>query len=103
MRERGSPRKGAVRQDAASPASLLPPSDRETIGFGATVTVRDESATARVYAIVADADANIPAGKVGLGSPLAQALLGARVGEVVVWKRPAGEALLEIESIAYDD
>ncbi len=101
MREKGSPRK-AVRQDAASPAELLPPSDRATVGFGATVTLRDETAAERRYTIVADAEANIPAGKVGLGSPLAQALLGARAGDVVVWKRPAGEALLEIETIAYD-
>ncbi len=66
------------------------------------MVVRDETTAARTYTIVADAAANIPAGKVGLGSPLAQALLGARVGDVVVWKRPAGEALLEIESIRYD-
>lgn len=101
MRERGAPGKHA-RQDAASPASLLPPSDLETIGFGATVVVRDDTTGTRTYTIVADAEANIPAGKVGLGSPLAQALLGARAGEVVVWKRPAGEALLEVESIRYD-
>ncbi len=101
MRERGSPRK-AVRSDPASPASLLPPSDRATVGFGATVAVRDEAAAAHRYTIVADAQTNVPAGKIGLGSPLAQALLGARAGDVVIWKRPAGEALLEIESIAYD-
>ena len=101
MREKGSPRK-AVRKDAASPSSLLPPSDRATAGFGATVTVRDDKAVVRRYTIVADAQADIKAGLVGLGSPLAQALLGARRGDVVVWKRPAGEALLEIESIAYD-
>ena len=103
MRERGSPRKGGERSDAASPASLLPPSDRATVGFGATVAVLDDKSVARTYTIVADAQSDIPNGKIGLGSPLAQALLGARAGDVVVWKRPAGEALLQVESVVYAD
>ena len=35
-------------------------------------------------------------------SPLAEALLGARVGERVVWRRPAGDLELTVTGIAYD-
>jgi len=34
-------------------------------------------------------------------SPLAKALNGAKVGEVVAWKRPAGDQELEVLSLAY--
>jgi len=33
---------------------------------------------------------------------LAQALLGARVGDEVNWKRPAGELSIEVVTIDYD-
>ncbi|MES2540413.1 MAG: GreA/GreB family elongation factor, partial [Pseudomonadota bacterium] len=36
-------------------------------------------------------------------SPLARALLGAQVGDVVTWKRPAGPMDLEVIKIAHAD
>ncbi len=35
------------------------------------------------------------------GSPLAKAMIGARVGDTVKWRRPAGEIEVEIVEIAY--
>jgi transcription elongation GreA/GreB family factor len=34
-------------------------------------------------------------------SPLARALTDAKVGDLVIWKRPAGDLELEIVSISY--
>jgi transcription elongation factor GreB len=34
-------------------------------------------------------------------SPLARALLGARVGQTVTWKRPIGDLVLTVEHIEY--
>lgn len=33
------------------------------------------------------------------GAPLVQALLGARLGDEVLWKRPAGDQMIEITRI----
>ncbi|HQG04583.1 MAG TPA: GreA/GreB family elongation factor [Thermoleophilia bacterium] len=40
--------------------------------------------------------------KVSYVSPLAQALMGAHVGDRVVWRRPAGDVELTVKAIAYD-
>jgi transcription elongation GreA/GreB family factor len=43
----------------------------------------------------------VATGKVSWQSPLARALIGARVGDTVRWKRPAGDTELEILEIRY--
>lgn len=67
--------------------------------FGTTVTVEDEDGTRHVYAIVGEDEADIKANKVSWTSPLAKALIGHKVGENVVWVRPAGNTVLEIIAI----
>ncbi|KTC64321.1 transcription elongation factor GreAB [Pseudomonas fluorescens ABAC62] len=43
----------------------------------------------------ADAQANL----INWGSPLGRALLGARVGDEVLWKRPVGDQIIEVLSV----
>lgn len=71
------------------------------VAFGATVTVADEDGASRVYTIVGEDEADPKHGKVSWVSPLAAALIEARVGDWVTWRRPAGDAELEITAIAY--
>jgi transcription elongation GreA/GreB family factor len=73
----------------------------DTVAFGARVTVRDEKGVERVWAIVGEDEADLKAGKVSYVSPLAEALLGARVGDAVVWQRPAGDLTLTVARIDY--
>ena len=80
-----------VRPDAASELAL----------FGATVTVEDEEGDSHTYEIVGEDEADIKANKVSWTSPLAKALIGHKIGESVVWARPAGNAVLEIIKILY--
>jgi transcription elongation factor GreB len=80
------------------------PSDE--VAFGATVTVSEASsadgpAAPRTYTIVGEDEADADDGKVGYVSPLAQALLGARAGQTVTWKRPMGDLVLTVERIEY--
>ena len=58
--------------------------------FGATVTV------------VGEDEADIKARKVSWTSPLAKALIGQKIGESVIWARPAGNTVLEITAIKYE-
>lgn len=73
----------------------------DTVAFGARVTVRDDKGVERVWAIVGEDEADLKASKVSYVSPLAEALLGARVGDTVVWQRPAGDLTLTVTGIVY--
>lgn len=75
------------------------PHDR--VGFGATVATVDENDEKRKFVIVGEDEADPKLGKISWVSPLARTLTGAKVGDTVVWKRPAGDLSLEIEAITY--
>jgi len=74
---------------------------RDEVAFGATVCVCDADGAQRVFAIVGEDEADVAVGKVSWISPLANALLGARVDDTVIWQRPSGNVDLEILSIDY--
>ena len=69
--------------------------------FGATVIVEDESGSKHSYEIVGEDEADIKANKISWTSPLAKALIGQKIGETVMWARPAGNTTLEIIDIEY--
>jgi transcription elongation factor GreB len=75
----------------------MQPQDR--VHFGATVEVLDEDGTVLRFTIVGEDEADVAHGKISWVSPLARALLNARVNDVVTWRRPAGDRQLEILSI----
>ena len=52
------------------------------------------------YTLVSETEANFKEGKLSINTPIAQALVGKKVGEVVVVKVPAGEMELEILDIS---
>ena len=74
---------------------------REQVHFGATVKIEDEEGAAHEFSIVGDDEADVAAGKISWASPLARAMIGAKVGDTVVWHRPAGEAEVYIVDIRY--
>ena len=51
------------------------------------------------YTIVSESEANLREGKISIKSPIAQALLNKKVGDVVQVRVPAGTIQLRIESI----
>lgn len=69
--------------------------------FGARVTVADEEGRETVYEIVGEDEADAARNLIAPQSPLARALIGAHVGDVVEWRRPAGTVELEVIAIAY--
>jgi transcription elongation GreA/GreB family factor len=50
---------------------------------------------------VGEDEADAEHGLVSYVSPLAMALLGARVGDEVRWQRPAGDMMIEVLRIEY--
>ncbi len=80
----------------------LPPPPHEVVRFGATATVRDQRGTETTYRIVGVDEADFERNEVSWRSPIARALLNARLGQKVPFKFPAGTAQLEIVRIAYE-
>jgi transcription elongation factor GreB len=74
---------------------------RDQVHFGATVKIEDEEGGAQEFSIVGDDEADVAAGKISWASPLARAMIGAKVGDTVVWRRPAGEAEVYIVGVRY--
>lgn len=97
-------RRAYLQERVDSAIVVKPPEDASKVGFGSRVTVEDAArpGKAQTFEIVDEADVDIPSGQIGMESPLAQALLGSRVGETVLWKRPAGDHSLTIKTIEYE-
>ena len=55
-----------------------------------------------VYTIVSETEANLREGKISIKSPIAQALLNKKVGDVVEVRVPAGMVKLKIENITME-
>jgi transcription elongation factor GreA len=70
--------------------------------FGATVEIEDiNSGKVVTYQIVGEDEANIKEGRISVGSPIARALIGKEVEDVVVVKAPSGNIEYEIIAIQY--
>lgn len=74
----------------------------DTVKFGATVTlVDDETEEEKSYQIVGEPEADIRSGRLSIGSPLARALIGKRVGDSIEVSTPRGARGYEILKIAF--
>ena len=71
--------------------------------FGLRVTVVDEAGVRSVYEITGEDEAEAALGRIAPQSPLARALMGAVVGDEVMWHKPTGAVALEIVEIAHAD
>ncbi len=69
----------------------------DTVKFGATVTVLDEDSGDKAnYKIVGEDEADVRAGKISISSPIARAMIGKEVGDVVEVAAPGGAKSYEI-------
>jgi transcription elongation factor GreA len=80
--------------------SKITPGDR--VIFGVTVTLLDADGGGDVrYKIVGEDEADIKKGKISVMSPIARALVGKSVGDVVVVTTPGGEVEYEIDQVEH--
>ncbi|MCA1749153.1 MAG: transcription elongation factor GreB [Parasphingopyxis sp.] len=75
--------------------------DRGQVRFGATVEIADEENARLTVTLVGEDEADAGAGRISWRSPLANALKGARVGDVRTVRLPAGEREYEVVAIRY--
>ena len=70
--------------------------------FGATVEVENlDTGDVVTYQIVGEDEADIKEGRISVGSPIARALIGKEVEDVVTVKAPGGDIEYEILAIQY--
>lgn len=75
----------------------------DRVHFGATVTILSETGEQRDVTIVGVDELDRGDARVSWRSPLARALLTARVGDSVTVRAPRGPERLEIVAVRYDD
>lgn len=82
-------------------AQLVPsPSQApEQVTFGCRVTVATPEGDEIGYTLVGEDEADVARELISWVSPLGRALLGAHAGDMVVWRRPAGDMELEVVEI----
>lgn len=73
----------------------------ERVVFGATVTMVNEDDKTIIYQIVGEDESDITLGKISWKAPVSRALLGKKVGEEAIVKKPSGEEVLVIEKIEF--
>jgi transcription elongation factor GreA len=90
--------------DKLSRAQVIHPEgqSKDKVSFGAWVTVCDEeSGQDKTYRIVGDLEADSQKGKISISSPLARALLGKKLDDLVEFKAPKGVIEYSITEVRY--
>ncbi len=91
------------RLEIAEPVDPALQKNRDQVFFGATVTYADENDRERTIRILGIDEARIERGEVSWISPIARALMKARVGDVVELRTPQGQQSIEVLKITYED
>ena len=74
----------------------------DTVKFGATVTLVNEDTDAEsTYQIVGEDEADIKDKKISITAPIARAMIGKEVGDVIEVHAPGGAKFYEILDISY--
>src|SRR5215475_15745555 len=77
---------------------------RDQVSFGATVVVKDlDFGDEETFVLVGAGEEDYDAGKILVTSPLAQGLLGGKIGQKVEIPVPAGTMKFQIKEISYED
>jgi transcription elongation factor GreA len=80
--------------------TTIPESDK--VIFGVTVTLYDAAADDSIsYQIVGEDEADLKQGKISVMSPIARALIGKSVDDVVIVVTPGGEKEYEVNTVEH--
>jgi transcription elongation factor GreB len=93
-----------LQQILASIVPAPPPAEacRDQVCFGATVTVKYPSGDVENFRIVGINEIDLDRDWISWQSPLARALMNAKVGDSVRFKAPRGEQQLQILNVTYE-
>lgn len=89
-----------LRARLAAAVVMRPAGSVEEAGFGSVVVAEDESGRRWTFTLVGGEEADPAAGRISWQSPLGEALIGGRVGDLVEWRRRGGALPLTIRSVS---
>ena len=92
-------------EDRLARAQVIDPAGHDTsqVRFGLTVDLEDaESGETISYTLLGDEEADAANGRISVTSPVARALLGKQVGDVVTVRVPRGTREFEVLEIRHD-
>jgi transcription elongation factor GreA len=92
-------------RDKLARASIVDPSrlPKDEVSFGATVVVKDlDFGDEEIFTLVGAGEEDYDSGKINVISPLAQGLLGKKIGQKVEIPVPAGTMKFEIVEIRFE-
>jgi transcription elongation GreA/GreB family factor len=85
-----------------STAQLMPgPTSFDVVAFGSTVTFERDDGRVQSYRIVGEDEADIKTGRISITSPIARAIVGKTVGDVVDVVAPGGKHSYEVIEVKY--
>jgi transcription elongation factor GreA len=90
-------------ETALSTARILEEGDVDTsqVSVLTTVEIKEMKSGKKIkYTLVSEKEADLKAGKISVGSPIGQGLLGKKVGEIAEIKTPGGIMNFEVLSIS---
>jgi transcription elongation factor GreB len=95
---------GELEARIGSAEIVTPPAGeaRNAIRFSATVVLESDQGVERRFQIVGVDEADAAAGRIAFTAPLARALLGRQVGDIVAMSTLHGEESWSVRAIAYD-
>jgi transcription elongation factor GreA len=105
-REQQSFNEGRIQEleGALSHAQVIDPKtlSGDKVLFGATVSLSDDdTGDEKKYQIVGQYEADLENGKISLMSPIAKALIGKQIGDIVDVRTPKGEKSYEILDVQF--
>ena len=100
---RGAAWRAELEGRIATAVVAAPPRDRDEVRFGARVGIKNADGVTRALTIVGVDEADASVGRIAFVAPVARALLGRRLGDVVSIRVPSGEDDVEIVSVLYAD
>ena len=105
-REQQSFNEGRIQEleGALSHAQVIDPKSLsgDKVLFGATVSLSDDdTGDEKKYQIVGQYEADLENGKISLMSPIAKALIGKQIGDIVDVRTPKGEKSYEILDVQF--
>jgi transcription elongation factor GreB len=74
-----------------------------TVCFGCTVVIEEDGGATKRWTIVGEGESDTHNGTISWKAPMAKALLGKSVGDVVTVERPAGEIEVELKELWFGD
>lgn len=73
----------------------------DVVAFGAEVEILTDEDDSQIFRIVGVDEADPKRGLIAPYSPLGRAIMGAQLGSIVEWRKPAGSVDIEIIAIRY--